>query len=176
MFVSTWFLKSELRADMQSVASPDSILLAEDLKSPQFRLGEIEGRWRLVRTIWPYVVIAVSTAERGQSVREVGLRFECTGYRQMAATAQPWDLTTDRPLPPHRWPKGKTIIPSIFRPEWKGAQCLYLPCDRMAIEGHSNWNHEHPGRLWDVSRGLISYLEQIYDLLNSSDYTGAACA
>src|SRR5262245_62014989 len=102
---------------MQSVASPDSILLAEDLKAPEFRLGEIEVRLRLVSTSWPYVVIAVAAAERNHSVREVGFRFECTGYRQMAATAQPWDFDTDRPLPPDRWPKGKSIIPSIFRPE-----------------------------------------------------------
>lgn len=161
---------------MQTVVSPDRLLLDKDLAAAEFRLGEIEGRWRLVGVDWPHVVIAVAVAERDRSDRELGLRFECTGYRQTPVTAQPWDLNDHRPLPHDRWPKGKAIVPSIFRPEWNGGQCLYLPCDRMAIEGHGNWRNEHPGRLWDSSRGLICYLEQIYDLLNSGDFTRAACA
>jgi hypothetical protein len=161
---------------VQSATSPDRLLLESDLMAAEFRLGEIENRWRLVSVNWPHAVIAITASERDRSAPEVGFRFECTGYRQAAATAQPWDLSGDRPLPPSRWPKGKSIVPSVFRPDWKGGQCLYLPCDRMAIEGHGNWKHEHPGRLWDSSRGLVCYLEQIYDLLNSSDYTGAACA
>jgi len=160
---------------MQSVASPDKLLLESDLEAAAFRLGQIENRWRLVSFDWPYAVVAVAAAERERSAHEVGFRFECTGYRQTAVTAQPWDLSGKRPLPPNQWPKGKSIVPSVFKPDWKGGQCLYLPCDRIAIEGHGNWKHEHPGRLWDPSRGLVSYLEQIYDLLNSSDYTGAAC-
>lgn len=48
----------------------------------------------------------------------------------------------------------------------------YLPCDRRAIEGHDAWRHQYPSRLWQPQRGIICYLEQIYDLLNQSDYTG----
>ena len=161
---------------MQTVVSPDRLLLDKDLAAAEFRLGEIEGRGRLVSVDWPHVVIAVAVAERDRSDRELGLRFECTGYRQTPVTAQPWDLNDHRPLPHDRWINGKVMVPSIFRPEWNGGQCLYLPCDRMAIEGHGNWRNEHPGRLWDSSRGLICYLEQIYDLLNSGDFTRAACA
>jgi len=59
---------------------------------------------------------------------------------------------------------------------WKNAECLYLPCDRMSIEGHPNWQHEHPSRLWNPERGIICYVEQLHDLLNSNDYSGAANA
>jgi hypothetical protein len=132
---------------MRSVASPDRLLLESDLAAAEFRLGQIESHWRLVSFDWPHVIIAIAAAERERSAREVGFRFECSGYRQTAATAQPWDPSGGRPLPHRRWPKGKSIVPSIFRPDWKSGQCLYLPCDRMAIEGHGNWKHEHPGRL-----------------------------
>ena len=63
-------------------------------------------------------------------------------------TAQPWDIAANAPLPANRWPTGTTIVPSVFRPDWKNGQCLYLPCDRMSIEGHDQWRSQHPSRLW----------------------------
>ncbi len=87
-------------------------------------------------------------------------------------TGQPWDLEADGPLPASRWPAGSSVVASVFRPEWKQGQCLYLPCDRLSIEGHDNWRNEHPSRLWQPSRGIICYLEQIYELLNQGDYSG----
>jgi hypothetical protein len=88
------------------------------------------------------------------------------------ATAQPWDLIANAALPSSQWPTGRAIVPSVFRPQWKNGSCLYLPCDRMSIEGHGNWHNEHPARLWNPSRGIVCYLEQLHDLLNSNDYTG----
>ena len=35
------------------------------------------------------------------------------------------------------------MVPSVFRPEWKQGLCLYLPCDRMSIEGHEAWRNDH---------------------------------
>jgi hypothetical protein len=160
---------------MSIVAPPDQLLLEQDLAAPDFRRGEIEGRWRHVATLWPHVVIAVSAAPRSNSPAEYGFRFECTGYRQVAPTARPWDLSSDAPLATNSWPAGRSIVPSVFRHQWKEGTCLYLPCDRLAFEGHANWQHEHPSRLWSPSRGVLCYLEQLYDLLDSSDYTGAGC-
>lgn len=151
---------------------PDQMLLQQDLAAPEFRCGEIEGRWRHIATKWPYVVIAVKADDRVGAPCEFGFRFECSGYRQSPATAQPWCIETNAPLPPAKWPTGRSIVPSVFRPEWKGGTCLYLPCDRVSIEGHQNWVHEHPSRLWQPTRGIMCYLEQIYDLLNQGDYTG----
>jgi hypothetical protein len=157
---------------MQVASPPDRLLFEADLASPDFRCGEIEVRWRVVCIDWPHVVIAVAAAERTNSPPEFAFRFECSGYRQTAPTAQPWNTASKAPLPHDQWPKGRSIIPSIFRPEWKNGQCLYLPSDRMAIEGHVNWQHEHPSRIWNPSRGITCYLEQLHDLLNSNDYTG----
>jgi hypothetical protein len=65
------------------------------------------------------------------------------------------------------------MLPSVFRPEWKQGLCLYLPCDRMSIEGHEAWRNDHSSRLWQPERGLICYLEQLYELFHQSDYSGA---
>ena len=151
---------------------PDQLMLDQDLAAPLFRCGEIENKWRHIRTSWPHAIIVVAAAERSSAPSEFCFRFECTGYRQVAPTAQPWDAVTDTPLPPPKWPAGKNIVPSVFRPEWKDGTCLYLPCDRVSFEGHQNWIHEHPNRLWQPSRGIVCYLDQIYELLNQSDYSG----
>lgn len=157
---------------MSVVKSPGELMLLADLAAPRFRCGEIEGRWRLISIAWPYAVIAVSGAPRPGAPCEYAFRFECSGYRQSPVTAQPWDAEGNAPLPPAKWPGGRTIIPSIFRPEWKGGTCLYLPCDRISIEGHGDWLHQHPNRLWQPAIGITFYLDQIYEILDQSDYSG----
>lgn len=156
--------------------SPAQLLLGQDLAAADIRCGEVEGRWRPVALQWPHVIFAISAPPRPNAPLEFGLRFECSGYRQNPVTGQPWDLDTNSPLPKAKWPTGPRIVPSIFRSDWKNGHCLYLPCDRMSIEGHSNWINEHPTRLWQPDRGLICYLEQIHDLFNQSDYTGVVGA
>jgi hypothetical protein len=155
---------------------PDRVLLEQDLAAPEFRRGEIEGRWRRVSLNWPHVILAISAPERPASPSEFGFRFECSGYRERPATAQPWDLEANNPLPAARWPTGPAIVASVFRPDWKQGQCLYLPCDRMSIEGHDNWRSAYPSRLWQPARGLICYLEQIYEFFHQSDYSGIRSA
>jgi hypothetical protein len=155
---------------------PDQVLLELDLVAPDIRCGAVEGRWRHVVTHWPYVIFGVSAPPRSAAPNEYGFRFECSGYRQNPVTAQPWDLKANGPLPRGQWPTGRLIVPSVFRPEWKQGHCLYLPCDRMSIEGHDKWRNEHPSRLWQPSRGIICYLEQIHELFYQSDYSGVVGA
>jgi hypothetical protein len=161
---------------MNVALPPDRLLLEMDVAAPPFRCGEVEGRWRHIATRWPHVIIAVSAPPRPSGPPEFGFRFECSGYRQTPVTAQPWDISANAPLPFPKWPTGKSIVPSIFRTAWKAGHCLYMPCDRMSIEGHDNWCAEYPSRLWQPSRGLICYLEQLYDLFHQSDYSGVVGA
>ena len=161
---------------MSNLIPPDRVLLEQDLASPEFRCSEIEGRWRRVAVCWPYVVIAVTAPDRLKSPHEYGFRFECSGYRQVPATAGPWNLAADQALDASQWPTGGPMFSSIFRPSWKHGACLYLPCDRMSIEGHDNWRNEHTCRLWQPTRGIICYLEQIHELFHQSDYSGVAGA
>jgi hypothetical protein len=157
---------------MNVVLAPDRLLLEADLAAPAFRCGVVEGRWRLISTAWPHAVIAISAPPHPSAPIEFAFRFECTGYRQRAVTAMPWDADADGPLPFARWPTGRSIVASVFKPEFKNGHCLYLPCDRMAFEGHTAWPNEHPNRLWQPWRGIVCYLEQVHDLLNQSDYSG----
>ena len=82
--------------------APDERALRADLAKANFRLGQVEGRWRLAGITWPCALIGV-TAKDG---REYILRFECTSYPQDPPTAGPWDVARDAVLPFDRWPRG----------------------------------------------------------------------
>jgi hypothetical protein len=161
---------------MNAPLPPDRILFELDLAAPAFRCGELEGRWRHLATQWPYAMFAVAAPPLPGAPEQFEFRFNCSGYRATPASAQPWDHAANRPLPGARWPTGPKIVSSVFRPEWKNGQCLYLPCDRMSIEGHPNWRNEHPSRLWQPDRGIICYLEQLHGLFFDSDYSGVRSA
>jgi hypothetical protein len=161
---------------MNAPIPPDRLLLQQDIAAAEFRCGEAEGRWRHVANNWPHVIIAVAALARPSAPLEFGFRFQCSGYRQNPVTAQPWDIERNAPLPRNRWPTGPVHVSAVFRPDWKNGECLYLPCDRMSIEGHTDWPAKYPSRLWQPARGIICYLEQIYELLHYSDYSGVVGA
>lgn len=157
---------------MQPPIPPDRQVFDAHLAGGPFRIGAASGRWRLVSVAWPHAVFAV----RAGDGTEYGLRFECMDYPRSPATARPWDLDLDAPLAFDRWPTGRQRIPLAFNPGWKNGCCLYLPCDRQSIEGHSNWYQEHPSLVWNPALGVVHYLRVVHDLLNSGDYEGRRAA
>lgn len=143
-------------------------VLQDHLASGRFRSGVASGRWRFIALDWPYLICGVTASD---SI-EYGMRFECSNYPQSPVTGQPWDADANKPLPFDRWPSGKARIPLAFNPAWHNGICLYLPCDRISIEGHANWLQEHPSLVWDPAVGIVHYLRVVHDLLNSGDYLG----
>ncbi|HWQ38347.1 MAG TPA: hypothetical protein VNM24_07000 [Burkholderiales bacterium] len=156
---------------MSEAQRPDYRTLLEHLGAAPFVLGGRDGRWRLLRVAWPFADIAIAAALREGSPSEYAMRFECTGYPS-GVTGRLWDMEEDAPLRVARWPGGKSRVPAVFRADWKGGSCLYLPCDRVTIEGHENWRTQHRSMCWSRSRGIVSYLEVVSELLTSKDYTG----
>ena len=149
----------------------DEQVLRAHLEAGPFQSGVDRGRWRLLSLKWPYALIAIQAADRVGGPAEYALRFECTNYPQTAPTARPWDAERNSPLPLARWPNGKSRVPLAFNPGWKDGQCLYLPCDRLSIEGHDAWRTQHPSMIWSPTSDITQYLRIVHDLLNSSDYS-----
>nr|WP_137677431.1 hypothetical protein [Parerythrobacter lutipelagi] len=147
---------------------PDEVALRRDLAAGRFLLGVATGRWRLESIAFPHAVVSVIAADG----IAYGLRFECSDYPRTAVTACPWDVERDQPLAPEMWPKGTSRIPLAFNPQWKNATCLYLPCDRISVQGHDPWRTKHPQLLWDPSKGICKYLAIVHELLNSGEYGG----
>lgn len=153
--------------------TPDARAFEADVKSAVFRLGEAEGRWRLLKTVWPMAVIALTARDD----RQYALRFDLTGFPQTPPTARPWDAEKEAPLPFDRWPRSQGgRLGAVFNPGWKSGNALYLPCDREAIAGHDNWRTQMPSKIWRPSLGITQYLEQVHELLNCRDYAPAVGA
>lgn len=149
------------------MTSPDQRAFEADVAKATFRLGEVEGRWRLVEVAWPFAFIGVIAKDS----REFVLRFNCAGYPQMAPTAGLWDRSLNRVLAFDLWPRGQGgRVSAVFRTDWKGGTALYLPCDRESLAGHEHWRHEIPSKIWRPADGIVQYLELVHELLQSRDY------
>ena len=156
---------------MEATTPAEKVFRAHLERGP-FQSGVDRGRWRLASVTWPHSVIAVSATERVNAPSEYVFRFELGNYPVTAPSAQPWNEATNAPLERARWPGGRGRIQLAFNPDWKGGSCLYLPCDRHAIEGHDPWRAQHPDMIWNPKGDITQYLRIIHDLLNSEDYTG----
>jgi len=146
---------------------PDQRAFEADIAEPVFRLGVVDGRWRLISIAWPFVFLDVAARDGLWHT----LRFNCAGYPQIAPTAGPWDMASNAILPFDRWPRGNGgRVTAVFRTDWKNGTALYLPCDRESIAGHDNWRVQLPSKIWRPEDGLVQYLELVHELLNSRDY------
>lgn len=152
--------------------TPDERTFRLHLTGGAFLRGMVRGRWRLVKVTWPHAVIAVSAALRPGSPTEYGFRFELTNYPQVPPTARPWDLEHDQSLAPTRWPTGRSRLAAAFNPGWN-PQAIYIPCDRLAIQGHDGWLTQHPSMIWRPTGDITQYLSILHELLTSGDYSGA---
>jgi hypothetical protein len=153
--------------------APDQRAFEADVTKATFRLGQTEGRWRLVAITWPYALIGI-TAKDGH---EYILRLNSAGYPQAAPTGGPWDTDSNQVLAFDLWPRGLGgRVSAVFRTDWKNGTALYHPCDRESLVGHDNWRIEMPSKIWRPDVGIVQYLELVYELLHCRDYAPPARA
>lgn len=161
---------------MPDQMGPDERVLRAHIEGGPFQSGVDRGYWRLIVITWPHVFLVVSAAPRDQAPSEYVFRFECSNYPRVPPTARPWDAKRNVPLEAAKWPGGSGRVAFAFRPDWLGGQALYLPCDRLAIAGHDAWRTQHSHLIWKTTSDITLYLEAIYDLLHSRDYSGCRSA
>lgn len=145
-------------------------LLRADLDGAEFTAGIDRGYWQLISMQWPHAVIAVAAAPRSGGPASYALRFDFCGYPG-APTAQLWDVTTDGPLAVTTWPGGGPRLTAAFNPGWK-RDALYIPTDRVALEGHDGWLTRYACHVWDSTGDLTQYLRLVHGLVNDPSYAG----
>lgn len=157
---------------MSTEKSPDEKVFRAHIEMGPFQSGVARGHWRLNSIDWPFVVISVSAAPRSNAPKEYSLRFDLNDYPQSPPTALPWDSDLNGPAADANRPHGKSRVAMAFRTNWKNGSALYLPCDRVAINGHEAWQNKHPEMIWDQNGDITQYLRIIHELFTSNDYTG----
>ncbi|MFT3848531.1 MAG: hypothetical protein QM739_07560 [Propionivibrio sp.] len=143
--------------------------LEADLERGRFRAGVAGGRWEMVRLQWPHAFIEITD----RVGRRICVRFDCAGYPERPPQGTPWDLVASGQLPASRWPHGGRVS-QVFNPGWQNGSALYIPCDRVSIEGHANWRTEFPWLIWNPARGIIQYVEALYEILQSHELVVSA--
>lgn len=151
---------------------PDERAFRAHVSAERFSAGVDSSKWRLVGDVtWPYAVIAISAAPRTGAPQEFSFRFELSGYPNTPPTAAVWNTIENRLAVDAERPK-VTYSPSPFRSDWLNGTALYIPCDRLALPGHSHWLVDHPDDLWDPTKGISSYLIYVRARLNEDAYVG----
>lgn len=155
------------------VMAPDERAVRKHVDGAIFQTGVTSGRWRLVSLDWAYVTTAVRAAPRDGAPEEFFIRFEVTGYPNIAPTGDIWDRTADTLLPAASRPKGDAIG-MIFRADgWNGGAGMYAPWDRAGLQAHPEWVQKYRRSAWHAGRTLTFVLEQVSERLMADDYLGA---
>lgn len=154
------------------VMAPDERSVRTYLDGAAFQAGVTASRWRLVSFGWPDVTIAVRAAPRDGAPDEFVIRFELTGYPNVAPAGDIWDLAAGALLPAARRPKGGAIG-MIFRADgWNGGAGMYAPWDRAGLRAHPQWAQTYRRSAWHARRALTFVLEQVSERLMADDYLG----
>lgn len=152
------------------MSSPDERALIQSIESANFRIGEIEDHWNLIKREGIILFISV----RAKDKQDYIFRLDCSNYPQVPPTGGLWDSLTNDTLSANKWPTSKTergIVKSVFRPDWHGGKSIYFPCDRLSMAAHPEWSIRYPSMTWRQSEGIVRYLEIIHEILNSNDYS-----
>ena len=162
--------------------NPALQLYIQHTKKAEFIIGVEKGHWGIVGedpqcSTWPLVYLWVSAPERGNGSHRYYFRFDLTGYPAQAPTACPWDMQKGHKLAYEEWPGGGSIVNTVFRTDWNNGNSLYAPCDRLAdLPGHPDWANTHTDFYWNSTRTIVTYLNFIYETINSGSYFGPKVA
>lgn len=160
-------------ATVPAPSAPDHRAFLRHVGEARFQSGCDRDKWRLLDPVlWPYAFIAVTAPPRPHSPCEWVFRFDLSGYPHQAPTAGLWDAARHAPLAAANWPVGSGRFALAFNFNWRSGQAMYLPCDRVSLEGHDNWRVQHPHMIWTPDKDITFYLNILYDYFHSRDYQG----
>jgi hypothetical protein len=162
--------------------SPSQRLFEEDVRSAEFRIGEVKGYWGFPTPealpdvpAWPKRVLWITPAARPNAPERFHIRVDLEGYRSAAPTSTFWDLARNEQLALDKWPKGKdgSRFAKVFRTtDWKKGAAFYHPYDRVAASDHPQWLQQQPHLVWTPEHTIVHYLEEFHSLLQGNDYRG----
>ena len=148
--------------------NPDEKMLNEHLNGAEFQLGTEDEKWGLVETSidWPKRIFWVQSSIPPLEQDRYYFLFDLENYPNTAPTSMPWDIELNKGLEFSKWPKGTERINAAFNHGWNNGTALYIPCDRIAMNGHETWRQQFPHVWWSSDKTIVHYLRTIYKYLN----------
>ena len=154
--------------------TPDEALFKEHLNDVSFLAGCDRGKWGLHGSVealtWPVAYFWIRAAEKSGVPDRYSFQFDLNGYPSSAPTACPWDMAKNARLENGLWPKGTSLVSKVFN----FGTSLYAPCDRIAMNGHNDWQTVHKEWWWQPSHTFVNYLRFVHGLLQTEDYVKTA--
>lgn len=148
--------------------TPDRVIFDRDIAAAPFLEGVARNRWALETLDWPHGLFDVTASD----ARVFHLRLNFEGYPADPPTGGLWDPDTGTIPAPNKWPTGDAAFASVFRRDWQNGTALYMPLDRISLNGHHEWTSQHPHLVWRPDFGLVQYLAEVHRLLNMRGYHG----
>lgn len=154
--------------------TPDKQAFLEDLETPDFKLGELDLKWKLIKIEDdnPFVFIMVSAAKRPNSPESYTFRFKIDNYPAYAPEICIWDVDNECKLDETNRPSGPDSFKILFRTNWRNGEHLYAPYERVALATHSNWVSEYKDLCWKSGDSIVKILNDLYRQLQSDRYEG----
>ena len=158
----------------------DQLTLEAHLRKTSFLVGVEEGRWRVLRYEWPYLVVRAFGRGPLGTVHAMDFRLECLGYSAIGPFAETWDDAAGvRPPCPGDGAAPPSIVDALK--QWNetgtGYGGIYRPWQRGAA-AHNDWANKRPDLAWHSRRDLTFIMEQLYALASEQaswlDYRAAA--
>jgi len=148
--------------------TPDQAIWERDIGAASFLEGVARNRWSIVSLDWPFALFGI-TARDG---RIFYLRLNFAGYPTAPPTGGLWDPETETVPALNQWPTGDAVFVSVFNRGWQNGLALYMPLDRVSLNGHHDWPAQYPHLMWQPDRGLVQYIGEVHRLLNARGYHG----
>jgi hypothetical protein len=148
--------------------TPDRVIFERDIAAAPFLEGVARNRWALKTLKWPYGLFSVTARDGGI----FHLRLDLAGYPAASPTGGLWDCEAGAILAQDKWPIGDAAFASVFRRDWQDGRALYMPLDRISLNGHHDWPSQYPHLIWRPDLGLVQYLAEVHRLLNTRGYHG----
>lgn len=154
--------------------SPDKQAFLYDLETPDFKLGVLDSKWKLIKIEDenPIAFIEISAAPRANSPESYVFRFIIDNYPAYAPEICIWDLEMRCKLDSAKRPYGSESYRYLFRADWLNGEHLYAPYERLTLQNHSAWPNEYNDLCWKSGDSILKVLNDLYRQLQSDRYEG----
>ncbi|HWI25768.1 MAG TPA: hypothetical protein VN668_02280 [Stellaceae bacterium] len=151
--------------------SPASLILDRHLHSARFLAGEEEGRWRVLKLVWPHLYVRVAGKDpAGDVTCEHDFHIECTDYPETVPFVERWayadgESCGSRPSAPVEGAPGFVDALKEWSPGNGVHGGIYRAWQRHAA-AHNDWAAKRRDEAWNRDRELSFIMERLYVLLS----------